>query len=140
MSNSPIICGIIGKKLYLTILLAITFVSYSIIKKLIPLKHNIPLINDLGGSVFVMLSVFIPRIFKFKGKSKNSSKKCTKTNFKDYFIFFLIIILQLGLHIILAYFNIYYIIINFMYVGLCLQMNIIYYFIDNNFKSKILYS
>ena len=95
MSNSPIICGIIRKKLYLTILLAITLVSYSIIKKLIPLKHNIPLINDLGGSVFVMLSVFIPRIFKFKGKSKTSSKKCTKTNFKDYFIFFLIIILQL---------------------------------------------
>ena len=140
MSNSPIICGIIGKKLYLTILLAITLVSYYIIKSLIPQRHNVQIINGLGGSVFLMLSVFIPRIFKFKGKSKTSSKKCTKTNFKDYFIFFLIIILQLGLQIILAYFNIYYIIINFMYVGLCLQMNIIYYFIDNNFKSKILYS
>ena len=95
MSNSPIICGIIGKKLYLTILLAITLVSYYIIKRLIPQMHNVPIINGLRGSVFLMLSVFIPRIFKFKGKSKNSSKKCTKTNFKDYFIFFLIIILQL---------------------------------------------
>ena len=78
MSNSPIICGIIGKKLYLTILLAITLVSYYIIKRLIPQMHNVPIINGLRGSVFLMLSVFIPRIFKFKGKSKTSSKKCTK--------------------------------------------------------------
>ena len=48
--------------------------------------NDIELINNLGGSALEMLSVFIPCIFKLKGKSKISTRKCTKANFKDYSI------------------------------------------------------
>ena len=36
MSKFPIIFGIVGKKLYLTILLALTMILYDIFKKIIP--------------------------------------------------------------------------------------------------------
>ena len=68
MSNFPIIFVIIGKKLYLTIILAIILLIYIIIINKIPKGHNISLINNLGGSLIQMLSIFIPCIFKFKGK------------------------------------------------------------------------
>ena len=49
MSKFPIICGIIGKKLYLTILLALVLILYIELKGLIPTGNDIPLINNLGG-------------------------------------------------------------------------------------------
>ena len=75
MSNSPIICGIIGKKLYLTLLLATTVILYKILKDQIPQGNDIEFINNLGGSALEMLSIFIPCIFKLKGKSKISTRK-----------------------------------------------------------------
>ena len=98
MSKFPIICGIIGKKLYLTILLALIMISHSVFKSLIAKGQSISLINNLGGSVIEMLSVFIPCIFKFKGKTEKSSRKCTKANFIDYFILFVIILSNRGIN------------------------------------------
>ena len=97
MSKFPIICGIIGKKLYLTILLALVLILYDILKSLIPEENNIPLINNLGGPVIEMLSIFIPYLFKFKNKFEKSSRKCTKLNFKDYFLLFLIVLSYEGI-------------------------------------------
>ena len=139
MSKFPFICGIVGKKLYLLLLLAFTLILYGILrieiiqgfdsKSLInnPDINNksitgLQLINNLGGNILQMLSIFIPCIFKFKGKSKNSTKKCTKANFKDYFILSLIILLIIGIEILLQRFNKYDIIINFTYISLCFQM------------------
>ena len=141
MSKFPFICGIIGKKLYLLLLLALTLILHGILKFEIILGFdaksainnpglinnlqsitNLQVINDLGGNILQMLSIFIPCIFKFKGKSKNSTKKCTKANFKDYFILSLIILLIIGIEILLQRFNKYDIIINFTYISLCFQM------------------
>ena len=97
MSKFPIIFGIIGKKLYLTIILALVRILYSILKRLIPKEESISIINQFGGSVIEMLSIFIPYIFKFKSKFEKSSRKCTKVNFKDYFLLFLIILLNEGI-------------------------------------------
>ena len=94
MSKFPIIFGIIGKKIYLTIILALVMILYSIFKRLIPEEESISVINKLGGSVIEILSIFIPYIFKFKSKFEKSSRKCTKANFKDYFLLFLIILLN----------------------------------------------
>ena len=55
MSNSPIICGIIGKKLYLTILLATIDILYKILKDQIPQGNDITYINRLGGNVFISI-------------------------------------------------------------------------------------
>ena len=129
MSKFPIICGIIGKKLYLTILLAIALILYIELKGLIPKGNDITLINNLGGPVIEMLSIFIPYIFKLKGKSETSSKKCTKSNFKDYFIFFLITLLFFGLNYYIEYLNIEALSVNFMWIGLCFQM-ICYFFLS----------
>ena len=63
MVNSPIIFGIIGKKIYLTLLLALILTLHSILKQLIPQGNDIPLFNSLGGSILEMISVFIPYIF-----------------------------------------------------------------------------
>ena len=51
MVNSPIIFGIIGKKIYLTLLLALILTLHSILKQLIPQGNNISLINSLGGAI-----------------------------------------------------------------------------------------
>ena len=53
-----------------------------------------------------MLSIFIPYIFKFKSKFEKSSRKCTKSNFKDYFILFLIVLLYDGIEILIAHLDI----------------------------------
>ena len=60
MSKFPIVCGIIGKKLYLTLLLALVLILYNQLALLIPTGNNIPLMNHLGGPVIEMLLVFIP--------------------------------------------------------------------------------
>ena len=65
MSKSPIIFGIIGKKLYLTILLAFTMILVNV-KITIPKGNRLTLINSICGSIIEMISVFIPHIFKFK--------------------------------------------------------------------------
>ena len=122
MAKSPIIFGIIGKKIYLTFLLAFIMILYSIFKQLIPQGNDISLINKLGGSVLQMLSVFIPYILKFKDKSKTSTMKCTKIIFIDYFIFLLIILLILGISKLIEYFNIQAISVNSTYIGECFQM------------------
>ena len=122
MAKSPIIFGIIGKKIYLTFLLAFIMILYSIFKQLIPQGNDISLINKLGGSVLQMLSVFIPYILKFKDKSKTSKMKCTKIIFIDYFIFLLIILLILGISKLIEYFNIQAISVNSIYIGECFQM------------------
>ena len=129
MSKFPIICGILGKKLYLTILLALVLILYIELKGLIPTGNDIPLINNLGGPVIEMLSVFIPYIFKLKGKSKASKKKCTKSNFKDYFIFCLITFLFFGINYFIEYLNIVALSVNVMWIGLCFQM-ICYFFLS----------
>ena len=122
MSNSPIICGIIGKKLYLTLLLATTVILYKILKDQIPQGNDIEFINYLGGSALEMLSVFIPCIFKLKGKSKISTRKCTKANFKDYSILFLVLLLFFGAHMLLRLLNIYDFKIDYLWNRLCFQM------------------
>ena len=129
MSKFPIICGILGKKLYLTILLALVLILYIELKGLIPTGNDIPLINNLGGPIIEMLSVFIPYIFKLKGKSKASKKKCTKSNFKDYFIFCLITFLFFGINYFIEYLNIVALSVNVMWIGLCFQM-ICYFFLS----------
>jgi len=129
MSKFPIICGILGKKLYLTILLALVLILYIELKGLIPTGNDIPLINNLGGPVIEMLSVFIPYIFKLKGKSKASKKKCTKSNFKDYFIFCLITFLFFGINYFIEDLNIVALSVNVMWIGLCFQM-ICYFFLS----------
>ena len=106
MSKFPIICGIIGKKLYLTILLALIMISHSVFKRLITKGQSISLINNLGGSVIEMLSIFIPYIFKFKGKTEKSSRKCTKANFIDYFILFVIILSNRGINKLIDFLDI----------------------------------
>ena len=141
MSKFPFICGIVGKKLYLLLLLALTLILYNILRFEIILGFDaksainnpglinnlqsitdLQVINNLGGNILQMLSIFIPCIFKFKGKSKNSTKKCTKANFKDYFILSLIIFLIIGIETLLQRFNKYDIKINFTYISLCFQM------------------
>ena len=129
MSNPPIICGIIGKKLYLTLLLATNDILYLILNDQIPQANDIAIINYLGGYALEMLSVFIPCIFKFKGRSKPSTRKCTKINFKDYSILFLIILLFFGVNMPLRIYNIYDMKINNLWILLCLQM-IFYIFLS----------
>ena len=87
MAKSLIIFGIIGKKKYLTFILASVLVSLSITKILIPQVEHTSLINSLGGSLLDILSVFIPYIFKLKSRSNSVKIKCTKNIFKDYGIF-----------------------------------------------------
>ena len=106
MSKFPIIFGIIGKKIYLTILLALIMILYFVFKRLIPEEESISIINKLGGSVIEMLSIFIPYIFKFKSKFEKSSRKCTKANFKDYFILFLIVLSYTGTKKLIEYLDI----------------------------------
>ena len=77
--------------------------------------------NNLGGPVIEMLSVFIPCIFKLKGKSKTSAKKCTKSNFKDYLILFIIILLTFGLSYYVNTIEVAFSIID-MWIGLCFLM------------------
>ena len=122
MSNFPIIFGIIGKKLYLTILLALTLILYYILKGLIPKGHDIPLINNLGGSAVEMLSVLIPYIFKFKGKSETSRLKCSKVIFKDYFILLLICLFFFGAKILFEYVNIKGIPLINIWIRFCFEM------------------
>jgi len=78
--------------------------------------------NNLGGPVIEMLSVFIPCIFKLKGKSEASKKKCTKSNFKDFSILFLITILIFGINYFVDILDIEAISIISMWVGLCFLM------------------
>ena len=106
MSKFPIIFGIIGKKIYLTILLALIMILYFVFKRLIPEEESISIINQLGGSVIEMLSIFIPYIFKFKSKFEKSSRKCTKANFKDYFLLFLIVLSYTGIKKLIEYLDI----------------------------------
>ena len=145
MSKFPIICGVLGKKLYLVILLALTLILHFILRfgiflgydtqlfydlliknpKLINERQkldNLQTINNLGGNILEMLSVFIPYIFKLKSKSEASSKKCTKANFKDYFILFLICLLFVGVQILLNRLKIYNQIITLIWVSLSFQM------------------
>ena len=145
MSKFPIIFGVVGKKLYLVILLALTLILHFILRfgiflgydtqlfydlliknpKLINERQkldNLQTINNLGGNILEMLSVFIPYIFKLKSKSEASSKKCTKANFKDYFILFLICLLFVGIRILLNRLNIYNQFITYIWIGLSFQM------------------
>ena len=48
MPKFPIIFGIIGKKLYLTIIYTLIGIIHSILKSLIPKKESISIINKLG--------------------------------------------------------------------------------------------
>ena len=50
MPKFPIIFGIIGKKLYLTIIYTLIGIIYSILKSLIPEEESISIINNIGGS------------------------------------------------------------------------------------------
>ena len=126
MSNFPIIFGIIGKKLYLTLLLALNMILYNL-KNQIPKGNNVTLINSFCGSIIEMLSVFIPYLFKFTEKSATSTRKCTKVLFKNYFILFLIILLNFGLDKILIHFKVESASLDSIWISLCFQM--IFYFL-----------
>ena len=106
MVKFPFICGIIWKKLYLTILLTLIYILQSVHPNLIPKGNDISLINNLGGSIVQMLSRFIPYVFKFKGKSQSSSKISAKGILKDYFLLFLIILSSYGITRFFQYLNI----------------------------------
>ena len=71
---------------------------YNFLKSRISEGHKISLINNLGGAIVKMLSIFIPIIFKFKRKFKTSKIKCTKIIFIDYFILFLITLSYFGMN------------------------------------------
>ena len=77
MSKFPIICGIIGKKFYLILLLTLTLILLRVFRVIIPEGNNISFIYSLCGYIIEMVSVLIPYIFKFKGKSATSTIKCT---------------------------------------------------------------
>ena len=106
MKEFPIAFGVIGKKLWLTLLLALTLIIYYFLRQLIPKGNNISAINIIGGAIAQMLSIVFPFIFKYKGKSPTSARKCTKTNFIHYSILFLIIMSILGMNRFLNYLNI----------------------------------
>ena len=119
MSKFPIICGLIDKKLYLTLLLALIIIIQNLGTK-IPEGNNCYLINSFVGSVFEMLSVFIPHIFKFKGDA--STRKCSKILFRNYFILFLIILLNFGFGKILSTFELVSTFFDVMWLLLFFQM------------------
>ena len=106
MEKFPIVLGIIEKKIFLTLLLALVFISYDILKSFIPEGNNILLINQIGGSFAQMLSILFPYIFKYKGKFSSSKKKCTKSNLKHYSILCLLSTLLFGLIILYRNLNI----------------------------------
>ena len=60
MSKSPIIFGIIGKKLYLTILLALTMILVNV-KITIPKGNSVTLINisDLVNPLIYLSQIFL---------------------------------------------------------------------------------
>ena len=105
MSNFPIISGIIGKKFYLILLLTLNIILLAVFRHFIPKGNDIKLINTLCGSVIQVISVLIPHIFKFKGKSATSITKCTKSIFKNYSILFLICLLVFGIEKVSDYFK-----------------------------------
>ena len=69
-----------------------------------------------------MSSIFIPCVLKFKGKSENSKRKCTKALFINYFILFLIILSIRGIKILIEYLNIKALSVSIIWIGLCFQM------------------
>ena len=121
MSNFPIISGIIGKKFYLILLLTLNIILLAVFRHFIPKGNDIKLINTLCGSVIQMISVLIPHIFKFKGKSATSITKCTKSIFKNYSILFLICLLVFGIEKVSDYFK-FDTSYNAMWTRLCFQM------------------
>ena len=94
MKEFPILFGTIEKKLFLILLLSFVIILINVLKSLIPKGNNISVINGIGGGLVDMLSIIFPYIFKYKGKSSTSSRKCTKINIKDYSILFLLIIIE----------------------------------------------
>ena len=137
MAKSPIIVGIVGKKIYLTLILAIILILHTELKRIIPIGNDNLLINNLGGSILNIVSLIIPYIFKFKGNSKTSKIKCTKSIFKDYFILFIIILSILGFNILFIYLNYQVVYINYIWTGLSLKM--ICYFLLSIIILKIKY-
>jgi len=122
MAKSLIIFGIIGKKIYLTFILASILISLSITKILIPQVEHISLINSLGGSLLDILSVFIPYIFKLKSRSNSVKIKRTKNIFKDYGIFLLIYLLYFGINYLIEYLDIQDVDLGTTDIGVCIQM------------------
>ena len=123
MSKFPIIFGIIGKKLYLTLLLALIFSLDDIPKLFKSRKNIISEINILGGSLFEILSIFIPCLFKFKSKSEICSSKSVKFKFKNYLILFLITLLFFGINKLIEYLRIIkYHPIDVLWISPCINM------------------
>ena len=123
MSKFPIIFGIIGKKLYLTLLLALIFSLDDIPKLFESRKNIISEINILGGSLFEILSIFIPCLFKFKSKSEICSSKSVKFKFKNYLILFLITLLFFGINKLIEYLRIRkYHPIDVLWISPCINM------------------
>ena len=122
MAKSLIIFGIIGKKIYLTFILASILISLSITKILIPQVEHTSLINSLGGSLLDILSVFIPYIFKLKSRSNSVKIKRTKNIFKDYGIFLLIYLLYFGINYLIEYLDIQDVDLGTTDIGVCIQM------------------
>ena len=127
MTKSPIILGIIGKKIYLTLLLALIISLNNILKKLISQGNSVSYINSFGGSLLQMLSVFIPYIFKFQGRAKISIINCSKNIIIDYSIFLVIYLIIIGMNKLFAYLNIQAFSLSEIYIGKCFQ--IIFYII-----------
>ena len=122
MAKSLIIFGIIGKKIYLTFILASILISFSITKIFIPQVEHTSLINSLGGSLLDILSVFIPYIFKLKSRSNSVKIKRTKNIFKDYGLFLLIYLLYFGLNYLIEYLDIQDVDLSKTDIGVCIQM------------------
>ena len=127
MWKFPIILGTIGKKLYLTIIMSIILIVHYFAINYIPQGHNVSLINNLGANVIEMLSVLIPCIFKFKGKSKTSKIKCSKAIFIDYFILLLLILSLFTLNYFIPLLKIQGLPVTYLWSESCLR--IIFYII-----------
>ena len=123
MKKFPISLGIIDKKLLLILLLALVYILYDVFKSLVPKGNNLSFINLMGGGLVSMLSIIFPYIFKYKGKSSTSTRKCTMINFKDYCILFIIMISVEGTSKLIGLLDLNNVSsITSMWIGLCFQM------------------
>ena len=89
-------------KILLPVLLALDLLVLTIINMFIPKGKSISVINNFGSSIGEILTRILPCIFRIKIKTIRTRKNCSKTNFQDYFLFFIIYILFNGLKLLLT--------------------------------------
>ena len=79
--------GLIDKKLFLPVILAVFLIVTGFIYNAIPKVESAYYVEAFGVAIGFMLAGFIPCIFKYNSKVK--SEKLNKSDVKDYFLFFI---------------------------------------------------